>query len=320
MRESVPIPGCFTAGDKAGDASSAAAVTKSGQCVFISTYRTKLAGQCRLITITWFKDLLLHGLSVAVQGPVSDTQYTCKIQLKPWTFWKKHGVKNFTVDHKLVSVAWDLRGAKFRGETEPQANYYVALICDSDVVLLLGDLKTTAFKKTGCRPALIDPILVSRKEHVFGRKRFSTKAKFRENGAVHEISIECFNADKSDPDPNPNPNPTMAIRIDGERLVVVKHLQWKFRGNESVFVDGMRIEIFWDAHDWLFGSGPRNAVFVIRPGSSPESSPVVSSTLGSFLMSTEADDGGDGTVSDMGTGLGNGSVRFSLFLYAWKID
>uniref|UniRef100_A0A7N0VJF0 Uncharacterized protein n=1 Tax=Kalanchoe fedtschenkoi TaxID=63787 RepID=A0A7N0VJF0_KALFE len=316
MHESVAIPACFTAGDP----SPTAAVTKSGQCVFVSTYRTKLAGQCRLITITWFKDLLLHGLSVAVQGPDSETQYTCRIQLKPWTFWKKHGTKHFTVEHKLVSIAWDFRAARFGAETEPRSSYYVALICDGDVVLLLGDLKAEAFRKTGCRPALIDPILVSRKEHVFGRKRFSTKARFREKGGVHEISIECFKGDDSDPDPNPNP--TMTIRIDGERLVVVKHLQWKFRGNESVYVDGMRIEVFWDAHDWLFGSGTRNAVFVIKPGSASgnESEISPSTSLGSILMSTQADDGGDGSGLDMGSGLGNGSGRFCLFLYAWKID
>lgn len=310
MHESVSIPACLNA------------VAKSGQRVIVSTYRTKLVNQCRLITITWFKDLLLHGLSVSVQGPDSETQYTCKIQLKPWTFWKKHGVKHFTVDHKLVSVAWDLRAAKFIGETDPQTNYYVAVICDNDVVLLLGDMKTTAFRKTRCRPALIDPILVSRKEHVFGRKRFATRARFREKGRVHEISIECVNGDESGSISSQNPNPTMSIRIDGEQLVVVKHLQWKFRGNESVFVDGMRIEVFWDAHDWLFGSGPRNAVFVIKPcSSSPEIAPEISSsTLGSILMSTQADDGGDGSGLDIGSGLGNGSGRFCLFLYAWKID
>uniref|UniRef100_A0A7N0TE40 DUF868 family protein n=1 Tax=Kalanchoe fedtschenkoi TaxID=63787 RepID=A0A7N0TE40_KALFE len=314
MHESVAIP----AGNKAGDPSSSAAVTKSGQCVFVSTYRTKLAGRCRLIAVTWFKDLLFHGLSIAIQGPDSETQYICKIQLKPWTFWKRHGTKHFTVDHKPVTVAWDLRAAKFGGETEPQASYYVALLCDGDAALLLGDMKAEAFRKTGCRPALIDPILVSRKEHVFGRKRFSTKARFREKGGVHEISIECFKGEESDP----NPNLTMAIRIDGERLVVVKHLQWKFRGNESVFVDGMRIEVFWDAHDWLFGSGTRNAVFVIKPGASSGSSPEMSSStsLGSILMSTQAGDEGDGSGSDVGSGLGNGSGRFCLFLYAWKTD
>lgn len=59
-----------------------------------------------------------------------------------------------------------------------------------EVVLLLGDLKKDECKKTGCRPALIDPILVSRKEHIFGKKSFSTRIKFHEKGSFHEVLIE----------------------------------------------------------------------------------------------------------------------------------
>lgn len=57
--------------------------------------------------------------------------------------------------------------------------------------MLLGDLRNNANRKTGCRPALIDPTLVSRKEHVFGMKKFLTRVKFHEKGTLHEISSEC---------------------------------------------------------------------------------------------------------------------------------
>uniref|UniRef100_A0A164XHZ4 DUF868 domain-containing protein n=1 Tax=Daucus carota subsp. sativus TaxID=79200 RepID=A0A164XHZ4_DAUCS len=158
MQDQMGIPACFSSGERFGDDSRA--VTRSGQSVFMSVYRTKIADQCRLITVTWCKNLLLHGLSVSVEGPDDDSQYTCKVELKPWCFWRKQGSKRFLVDGKPVDIFWDLKAAKFNGETEPSTEYYVAVICDEEVVLLLGDLKKDAYRKTGCRPALIDPIYI----------------------------------------------------------------------------------------------------------------------------------------------------------------
>ncbi|KAI9087513.1 hypothetical protein K1719_030383 [Acacia pycnantha] len=177
MQDSIGIPACFSSAEN-----DQVAVTRSGQSVFVSVYRTKIAHQCRFITITWCKNLLIHGLSVSVEGPEGETQYSCKVELKPWCFWRKHGSKRFMVDGKAVDVFWDLKAAKFNGETEPISEYYVAVVCDEEVVLLLGDLKNDAYKRTGCRPSLIDPILVSKKEHIFGKKKFSTRAKFHEKG------------------------------------------------------------------------------------------------------------------------------------------
>ncbi|KAJ6748517.1 PHOSPHATASE 2C putative-RELATED [Salix purpurea] len=151
----IGIPACFTSGEKVTD--DPATVTRSGQSVFMSVYRTKIADQCRLITITWCKNLLLHGLSVSVEGPEGESHYTCKVELKPWYFWRKQGSKRFVVEGKAVDIFWDLKAAKFNGETEPNSEYYVAVVCDEVVVLLLGDLKKDAYRKTGCRPALIDP-------------------------------------------------------------------------------------------------------------------------------------------------------------------
>ena len=113
--------------------------------------------------ITWCKNLLVHGLSVSVEGPEGESQYTCKLELKPWYFWRKQGSKSFVVYSKAMVIFWDLKAVKFNGETEPIFEYYVAIVCNDEVVLLLGDLKKDAYRKTGCRPDLIDPILVLRK-------------------------------------------------------------------------------------------------------------------------------------------------------------
>ncbi|XP_074317885.1 uncharacterized protein LOC141653918 [Silene latifolia] len=116
--------------------------------------------------------------------------------MKPWYFWRKQGSKRFVIDNdsKPVDIFWDLRSAKFtNGETEPSSDYYVAVLFDGEVVLLAGDMRNDAFKKTGCGPGIIEPTLVSKKEHVFGKRRFFTKAKFHDKGTFHDILITCKN-------------------------------------------------------------------------------------------------------------------------------
>ncbi|KAL8457977.1 hypothetical protein ACS0TY_035736 [Phlomoides rotata] len=291
MQEQIGIPACFSSGEKASD--DPAAITRSGQNVFMSIFRTKIREECRLITVTWCKNLLLHGLSVSVEGPEGESQYTCKVELKPWYFWKKQGSKRFLVDGKPVDVFWDLKVARFNGETEPVSDYYVAVVCDDEVVLLLGNLKKEAYRKTRCRPALIDPILISRKEHIFGKRKFITRVKFHDKGSLHEISIECKNRGGSGNEPEPE----MEIRVDGHLVIHVKHLQWKFRGNESIQLNKARIEVYWDVHDWLFSPGLRNALFIFKPTLIP-----IFSTLSSSPSQ-------EGTTPD-----------FCLFLYAWKVE
>ncbi|KAB2038096.1 hypothetical protein ES319_D03G121600v1 [Gossypium barbadense] len=291
MQDPIGIPACFSSGEKPTDL----AVTRSGQSVFMSVYRTKMADHCRLITVTWCKNLLLHGLSISVEGPEGESQYTCKIELKPWYFWRKQGSKRFTVDDgKPVDIFWDLKSAKFNGETEPGSDYYVAVVSEEEIVLLLGDLKQDAYRKIGRRPANFNPIFVSRKEHIFGKKKFSSRAKFHEKGRFHEISIEC----KSGVDDEPE----MEMRVDGQLVLHVKHLQWKFRGNESIYVNKTRVELYWNVHDWLFNPGLRHALFIFKPISSSSSS--------SETVSSAPSEGFNH----------NGLSEYCLFVYAWKVE
>ncbi|XP_061364885.1 uncharacterized protein LOC133308292 [Gastrolobium bilobum] len=310
MQDSIGIPACFSSAEKLSD--DHGAVTRSGQ----SVYRTKVADHCRLITITWCKNLLLHGLSVSVEGPEGETQYSCKVELKPWYFWRKQGSKRFIVDgNKAVDIFWDLKAAKFNGETEPTSEYYVAVVCDEEVVLLLGDLKKDAYRRTGCRPALIDPILVSKKEHISGKKKFSTRAKFHEKGRWHEISIECKN--KGNGDSVSGVQPEMEIKIDGHLVIHVKHLQWKFRGNESIHLNKMRLEVYWDVHDWLFSPGLKHALFIFKPILSSKSLSSSSPPLASSSPPSSTHTRSSGSVEGFSV---SGASEFCLFLYAWKVE
>ncbi|KAG9446778.1 hypothetical protein H6P81_012906 [Aristolochia fimbriata] len=325
MQDTIPLPACFSSGgggEKTMEDGAVVVATKSGQSMVMSVYQTKIAGQCRSITVTWCKNLLVHGLSISVEGRgdgdgdgEGDTQYACKVELKPWYFWRKQGCKRFSIDGTAVDVFWDLKAAKFGGDPEPVSDYYVAMVCEAEVALLLGDLKKEAYRKTGARPSLIDAILLSKKEHIFGKKKFSTRARFQERGKLHEISIECSNSSNNGGGAEVN-DPEMAIRVDGHLAVQVKHLQWKFRGNESISINKVRIEVYWDVHDWLFSPGLRHALFIFKPISSAISSPLSSSASSSISTPSSQTTTLSGSMLE---GInGTGSSGFCLFVYAWK--
>jgi hypothetical protein len=65
-------------------------------------------------------------------------------------------------------------------------------------------------------------------------------------------------------------DPSLEIRIDKKKVLQVKRLAWKFRGNQTIYVDGLPVEVLWDVHDWLFTSSSGRAVFLFRSGQSME--------------------------------------------------
>ncbi|CAA6672420.1 unnamed protein product [Spirodela intermedia] len=225
--------------------------TKTSQCSVTTVYKAYIAGGARIVTVVWSKTLISHSLSVV-------------IDLKPWRpFWSKKGLKSLELENHRVDVYWDLRSARFSSRPEPAGGYYVALVCDEVVALLLGDSKKEAFKRTKARPSLADATLISRRENVFGRRSFSTRARFGDLKREHEIVVENSISGMAEPE--------MWISIDGDVVVHVDNLRWKFRGNETVAVERTPVQIFWDVHGWLFGAavGLGHAVFIFKP-SPPE--------------------------------------------------
>ncbi|XP_057831761.1 uncharacterized protein LOC131042478 [Cryptomeria japonica] len=290
-----PIPSCFT-----GDTQN-----KGAQNLVTSIYQTKLAGHCRMVTVTWCKNSMGQGLCVSVDEP-SD-QSMCKIDLKPWYFWRKQGSKGFEINGTKVQVCWDLTSAKFIYGPEPQEDYYVAVVCEEEVILLLGDMKKEAFKKTKARPSIIEAILVSRKEHVFGKRHFSTRTRMDETlKQPHDINIECNTTGPIDPE--------MSIKIDGQVVVNVKRLLWKFRGNQTICVSGVRVQVFWDVHDWLFNPGVGNALFIFKPISSvsEKSKFIEQHSSSNASMNSDAFT----NVEDKNPSPSD----YCLMLYAWKLD
>lgn len=306
MQDLFSVPSCFSAGEKLPDVPAPSSATRSGQSAVTLVYRAGISGHDRLVTVTWCRNLLTHGLSVSIEGSAGGGKdksarewgeaggakqgcsSACKVEMQPWHFWRKYGAKQFQVDGKAIDVVWDLRSARYSDEPEPLSDYYVAVVSGEEVVLLLGNLKKEAFRRTGSRPSLQDAVLVCKKEHVFSKKRFLTKARFHEKGKLHDISIECSSSNLGG-----GVDVDMVIKIDGSVNVLVRHLQWKFRGNECISINQLKVQVYWDAHDWLFGTGMRNALFIFKP--EPPSASA------DFHSSDECSD-------------------FCLFLYAWKVE
>ncbi|PON87999.1 hypothetical protein TorRG33x02_162010 [Trema orientale] len=297
--------------------------SRTAQSTVTCAYMANISGYWRKVTVTWCKNLMSHFFTVAIQSPGSDFRcHTCKVDLKPWHFWSKKGFKSFEIDppSAAVDVFWDLRSAKFAAGPEPFADFYVALVCDEEVALLIGDIKKKAYKRTKSRPALVDAVLFCKRENVFAKRSFSTRARFDERRrAAHDIVVESSTGSGGARDPE------MWISIDGIVLIHVRNLQWKFRGNQTVVIGGdvggggvnQTVQVFWDVHDWLFGSsGNGHGLFIFKPGiAEPESE----KEEGGGGGSAHGSDTGSLYYSTMSNNNSNAN-EFCLFLHAWKIE
>lgn len=277
-------------------------------------YRVKLGGVSRVVAVNWCKTLVGQGLSVNVDD--TSSQCTCKVDMKPWFFWKRKGSKTFDVGDNKVEVFWDFSAAKYGSGPEPIEGFFLAVVSEHQIVLLLGNMPQEAYKKTlaiSAPSSSCEASMISRREHIFGNTFYSTTAQFGENGRSHDISIECQTAGKE---------PRLCVRVDKQLVVQVKRLMWKFRGNQTIIVDGFPVELLWDVHNWLFNPNDGHAVFMFQTSlgsssnngnnSSIKAGPRVTSTTSLFqwhhhhsISSLDKDEEGYG---------------FSLLLYAWKSE
>ena len=230
----------------------------------------------------------------------------CKFDIKPWLFSRRKGSKNLEVQSCKIDIFWDLSCAKFGSGPEPLGGYYVAVMFNHEMVLLLGDLKKEACKKvdSDCVYAQSGAIFIAKREHIFGKKLYGAKAQFYDKGQVHNVTIECDTVGANDP--------CLVIRIDSKTVMQVKRLKWKFRGNHTILVDGVPVEVFWDVHNWLFGNAMGNAVFMFQT--------CVSSTEKMWGCRSVSDhpDALTWAYSQKFKDYQLQGLGFSLILYAWK--
>ncbi|KAL2945009.1 Histidine biosynthesis bifunctional protein HisIE [Bienertia sinuspersici] len=220
-----------------------------------------LVTSLRNIIITWSKASTTHSLTITVENVSDENHQTCQIDFQSCHFWSRKGLKSLNIDEsERVDIFWDFKAVKFSTNPEPSSNYYVAIVSDKQVVLLLGDSKNEAYKRTMARPSPVAPTLLHKEEVLYGNNCFHTQVLLDDGPKEHNIVIE---------NPSKRPDePELRISIDGRVVVRVMHLTWRFRGNETVLVNNVAVQIFWDVHDWLFScsAGSGHGLFIFKPG------------------------------------------------------
>ncbi|MBA0821069.1 hypothetical protein Goarm_017948 [Gossypium armourianum] len=207
------------------------------------------------------------------------------------------------------------------------------------MVLVVGDSIKEAYARTRVQKPGKPQALVSRREHLYGNKLYTTKARF--GSKRKEISIEC-KAMKEGAE--------LCFSVDNQRVLQIKRLKWKFRGNERIEVDGVSVQVSWDVYNWLFDQELNNghAVFMFKfendEAVSPlkekegiflcqQSSPSIGekmrksmwmtarSSSSSSISTSSASSGGSSSVLEWASveeSELSAPTGFSLLVYAWK--
>ncbi|GMI95102.1 hypothetical protein HRI_003179500 [Hibiscus trionum] len=218
-------------------------------------YHTNLG----LFSLTWSRAFLGHSLLLNLypSSAISFSALHFHLLIKPLLFWKRYGNRKLsTATIPNVHVFWDFSRAKFGSGPEPESGFFIAVVVDGEMILLVGDSTKEAYARTKAqiqKPGKTQA-LVSRREHLFSNKLYTTKARF--GGKRREISIEC----------SVNDDAELCFSVDNERVLRIKRLKWKFRGSELIEIDGVSIQVSWDVYNWLFDRDLNNghAVFVFK--------------------------------------------------------
>ncbi|KAG0496422.1 hypothetical protein HPP92_000953 [Vanilla planifolia] len=218
-----------------------------------SVFRCHLAsdGKELVIRVTWCKPPAVPPLSVAIAGD------------EPYLLCRRTGSCTYlSSDGGAVGLHWDVSSANYGPGPEPTNGFFVAVVVDGQLCLLLGD-RGKDFAKRLTKPVQA-PEPLSREERVVvtggvGGCRYSTRVRFCEGGDEHEVWMR-WEGEKE-----------IEVGVGGKRAVHARRLWWNFRGSHVVFVDGLVVDVMWNLHDWWFAGRPGGcAEFVFRRRSSPE--------------------------------------------------
>ncbi|KAI4350046.1 hypothetical protein L6164_010572 [Bauhinia variegata] len=331
------IPACF--GQPTTPRSSSQC--QLSQNLITCIYQIQLCNSPSYVTLSWSRTLFSHSLTIYASDAFSTT-----ISLNSSTlsfFRTRPSSKSIYLTRRhfqKIKLYWDFTRAQFcQNYAEPESCFYIAISCNDRLEFFLGDLfddfiRRSAALATTHQPT--DPIILSRREHVFGSRSYTSRAQFL--GSKHEIEIE-YNGGM------------LRVKVDGKIRLVVKRLAWKFRGNEKIFIDDVEVEFYWDVFTWVNNSngnyGNGHGVFVFQVGDggvwpeimgqekrlmgkslSVSSGPAMislspSPSNSSVLQWAEesSSDGGRSSCSSSTRSCGsNANSGFSLLLYAWRRD
>lgn len=221
----------------------------AAQSAVSQTFKANIDGEKRLlVTVTWCSKLICQGfflkLSRANHPTATGSHHR---QMGKPKGSKRVGFEENGSDN--VQVYWDLSSARFESGPEPLGSFYIViLLADSQTALFLGDMEDKPNVRNLVNGYDIRTLsLVSQYEHFNGQgsNPISTRVRFGGSGSEHEIMIKCG------PEEDGPRSPVLSISIDKKRVVRVKRLQWNFRGNQVIFVDGLLVDVMWDVFGWF---------------------------------------------------------------------
>lgn len=243
-------------------------VSPSIRNVVTSLYRIVLSTQKQLlITVTW-----LHQ-ELHISFADGECTAVFKLDMGSRLSRKKKGRRSVEADSYVVEVFWDFSAVRDDATgPEPIDGFYVVVVVDSEIALILGDMSeedaarkfinVAAESGVVCSPAGGRCSLISRQEHCYGNAVYATRAQFSEGGPVHDILIRCTVGEIQHGKKSP---PALLVSVDKRVVMRMKRLQWNFRGNQTTFIDGLLVDVMWDLHGW-FSNPARGhpAVFMLR--------------------------------------------------------
>ncbi|GAB2300685.1 hypothetical protein Dimus_034722 [Dionaea muscipula] len=222
------------------------------------TYKTNLSSQRHLlITITWSLKLICQGFWIRISEKMPSAFIrNCP---NPLQLSMIKGTEKFESCNSKIELHWDLSNAKFDSGHQPTSSFYIVVLVDSDLGLILGDMEAKPeVKNVIVGFPIAKFLLVSQCEDFSGNKnqQFSTKARFCDSGVAHNMLVRFDEEDEG------VKSPILSVLIDNKRVVKITRLKWNFRGSEVAFVDRVAVDVMWDIHGWLFDHG--NAVIMFR--------------------------------------------------------
>jgi hypothetical protein len=234
---------------------NAAAVARGGAgraavSAVTTVYRSRLAasGKDLLIDVTWSRSPDGPALSVAVHEPAASRHPGAPAAAAaPRHLHKKKGNGTFTAGSCVVSVFWDFAAARYGGTggPEPASGFYVAVVADAEFVLLLGDLSRGYVERLHGGIPIAASRMARRRERFVGCGCWSTRARFSERDAEHEIGVALSDG-----------NAEGWVTVDGRKVVQLRRLRLNFRGSHTILIDGgAPVDMTWDLHGWLFQAG-----------------------------------------------------------------
>lgn len=232
MRKGIGL--CYR--DEAIRVSNPPSIQQTVTCVY------KVMEKQAMITLTW----LNQGLSIGV------SDHPARISISGR---RLRGKTTAEVSGLVVEAVWDFSRASYGPGPEPVSGFYLVIVIDSELSLILGDAEPEPGLDT---KRVSECVLVSRSERLIGTAAFETAARFCDAGDRHDILIEWRNT-------------TLSVYVDRRSVVQVSRVQWNFRGNHTIFVDGVAVDVMWDVYDWVFGAGAGAGVFLFRTREGTES-------------------------------------------------